>query len=451
MVKKTLAVAISVALIASIAIPALNYFSESNGNDNIVFEYNNKKVYETEVTPYVEYYSKINQNFDTDAKNQAVDNYIRSVLLSQFSKDLGTVVTDEDVFKYIHDSPIFKDGDKFSKEKYDQFIRNLNVKANIFESEVRKDLLIVKLMEKMDKLSNIENYYFDIINETLAQKRVIEKVRVNMNSLPVVYDELLMKQKYEENKDKYRQPSQIIFKKYTYINPLNQSEKPEDKELMDLETKKFYDSVSKLPSKELSAKLMTENLPNSSMSLNETDFSKIVGIKINDKINKGTFLIDSEGLENGVVSIYEITNMTKGRQMDFTESYAYLERDYEKDMKLKEAKEYIKAYDNYKDAVGVYFDKYTEEVVDPLKNDQADDFYNLIYAMPIGGYTLYYDNDVKSYYFIKVKNVEKIELTKEQTDYFRLSQNNMYKQFVLLSVYDSVKKHYNLKRYKKES
>ena len=62
-----------------------------------------------------------------------------------------------------------------------------------------------------------------------------------------------------------------------------------------------------------------------------------------------------------------------------------------------------------------------------------------------------YNEDNNSYYFDQLSKIEKIDLTKEQLDYFRKSQNNMYKQFVLISLYDSVKKNYNLIKYKKES
>jgi len=43
--------------------------------------------------------------------------------------------------------------------------------------------------------------------------------------------------------------------------------------------------------------------------------------------------------------------------------------------------------------------------------------------------------------------VEPINLTKEQLDYFRVSQNSMYKQFMLLSMYDGLKKQYGFKKF----
>lgn len=451
MKRKAIAVSITIALMASAAIPLLNYFNNDMSNNQIVFEYDNKKIYESEVAPYVEYYSKINESFDTDSKNYAVDNYIRSVLLSKFSQENGVVINDIDVLNYINKSPIFQENEKFSKEKYDDFLNKIGVKASVFEGEVRKDLYIVALMEKIDGLTNIQDYYFNIINETLAQKRKIQKIRIRMGEIPVVYDRELLELKYEQNKDKYRKPAQIIFTKYTYSHPLNQSEKQEDMDLVQLETNTLYNEISKLTSKELSAKIIGMDVSRSSMILDQNDFTKLLGTKKALNLENGSFLIDTEGLDHGSISIYEVTNITKGRQMDYQEAYYALTKDYENDMKLDMARKYIAPYTDFKKAEMVYFDKTTEETIDPLKNDQTEDFYNVVYSIPVGGFNLYYDKDNGQYYFIKVKGVEQMVLTEDELKYFRTSQNNMYKQFTLLSLYDSLKKKYNLKRYKKES
>lgn len=451
MKKKTIAISITVALLGVMAIPALNYFTKDGSNTQVVFEYKNKKVYESEVKPYVDYYSKINESFDTDSKNYAVDNYIRSILLSEFSKESGVTITDVDVLNYINKSPIFQDNGKFSKEKYDAFISRIGVKPSVFEGEVRKDLYVVGLMEKLDSLTNIEDYYFNIINETLAQKRKIQKVKINMGNIPVVYDQDIMKRKYEENKDKYRKPDQIIFSKYTYTHPLNQSKKESDIDLMQLETNTLFNEMSKLPSKELGTKLLGMDVSRTTMILEQTDFTKLIGTKKALNLTPGTYLMDNEGIMNGSITIYEVTNISKGRQLDYSEAYLALGQDYEKDMKLDSARKYISEYTDFKNAESIYFGKATEETIDPLKNDQTENFYNTVYSIPVGGMNLYYDQDRSEYYFIKVTGVEQMQLTDEQLKYFRTSQNNMYKQFVLLSLYDSLKKQYNLKRYKKES
>lgn len=449
MKKKTIAVVISGALLAAAGLPLISYFKESNGNDNVVFEYNGKKVYETEVRPYVDYYMKINSATDLETKNYAVDNYIRSLLLSEFSKDMGMKVTDNQVFDYINNSPIFQVDDKFSKKKYDEFIARLGVKPVVFENEVRKDLYVTDIMEKMDKLSNINDYYFDVIKETLAQQRVIEKLKINLNEISVVIDEDALKEMYEKNKDNYTKPDQIVFSKHTYVHPLNQSEREADIKIVKSDTKFFYDELSALRSKELTNKLVNENISTSTMTLSAGDFSKIVGTKNTDTITPGTFLIDSEGLDNGVITVYEVTNINKGKLMNYKEARPQLESQYKDNMKLKLALNAMTA-EKGKDFSSIsnkYFGKYQQETINPLNETETDDFYNVVFGTDVGKFTLYYDKNRNEYSFIRIKSVEPINLTKEQLDYFRTSQNNMYKQFMLLSMYDGIKKEYHFKKY----
>lgn len=217
------------------------------------------------------------------------------------------------------------------------------------------------------------------------------------------------------------------------------------------ETSDFYNSISKITSKEVAKRLVDDKIQSSSMSLDTKDFAQLVGTKNTDKLEVGSILIDKADIDNGVVTVYQITNISKGRQMDYLEASEYVRQDYANDMRLAEAQKYIAGYSEFKEAVGTHFDKYSTEVIDPLKNDQTEVMYNLVYSIPIGGTSLYQDPDTKQYYFLKVKDVQKIELTDEQISYFKTSQNNMYKQFMLLSMYESIKQQYHLKKYKKES
>ena len=449
MKKKTVAVVIVGALVAAAVLPLISYFQESNGNDNVVFEYNGKKVYETEVKPYVEYYMKINSMNDLETKNYAVDNYIRSLLLSEFSKDMGMTVNDNEIFDYINKSPIFQVDGKFSKQKYDEFIARLGVKPTVFENEVRKDLYVVDIMDKVDTLTNINDYYFDIIKETLAQQRVIEQLRINLNEIPVVIDEDALKERYEANKVNYTKRDQIAFSKHTYVHPLNQSEKEADIKIVKSDTKFFYDEISALRSQELSKKLVDDNISTSTMTLSAGDFSKIVGTNNTDNITPGTFLIDSEALESGVVTVYEVTNISKGKLMDYAEARPQLESEYKLNMKLKLALKSITAEDSkdFSKVNNKYFSKYKQDTINPLNNTETEEFYNTIFGTEIGKFTLYHDKVRNEYSFIRVKDVEPINLTKEQLDYFRVSQNSMYKQFMLLSMYDGLKKQYDFKKY----
>jgi hypothetical protein len=118
-------------------------------------------------------------------------------------------------------------------------------------------------------------------------------------------------------------------------------------------------------------------------------------------------------------------------------------------MKLKLALNSLTAEDgkDFSKVNNKYFSKYKEDTINPLNNTETEEFYNIIFGTQVGKFTLYHDKNRNEYSFIKVKAVEPISLTKEQEDYFRVSQNNMYKQFMLLSMYDGLKKQYDFKKY----
>lgn len=453
MSKKTLSAIIITGLLGIAIIPAYDFFKKEDlSNQNVVFEYNGKKVYETEMLPYINYYLKMNNIIDdVEAKNRAVDNYIRSVLLSKFAEDSGYSVDKSEVEEFIKKSTPFIDNEKFSVEKYHKFLKDFNIKVDVFEEEIKKDLLIMKMMNKVDDISNIENYYFDIINEVLAQKRTIKKVKLKLDSFPVVYDKNLLEEKYKANKEKYKKPDFIIFSKNTFIHPLNQSDKDKDIDSVIVDTNSLYNDIKNTNANNLSSKLI-EGFKTSTMMLEKENFYNLIGTKnINSELKKGTFFIDNSDIDNGVLIVYEVTNISQGEIKNFSEAYYDLTKDYELEVKIEKAYETISDYGNIKNAVGNYFEDYQEEIIDPLKNDKSELLYKLVYSLPLNGLKLYYNEDNDSYYFVQLSKIEKIDLTKEQLDYFRKSQNNMYKQFVLISLYDSVKKNYNLIKYKKES
>lgn len=428
-------------------------------SNQVVFEYDGKKVYENELTPYITYYLKMNGKDNTDARNAAVDNYIRSSLFDTFAKDLGITVEDKAVSDYITASPIFKEDGKtnFSQAKYDAFISSIGIRKNVFENEVRKDLTIVKLMEKLDGINGINDYYFNIMNDVLAQNRVIEKIKVNFDDIPVNFTEEDIAKRYEATKNNYKKPDNIVFSKYTYIHPDNQSDEKTAKDMMTMETETFYNELSKLKGNLFLDKLTTMNLKKSNMTLNSLDFGKLTGSKDTEletstkvEFQKGYNYIDKSEVSNGVVTIYHIDDITSNGLLSLDEAYPTVKKELIAELKIDAASKVLK--DNkgdMKNSLGKYFVDYKEELINPLKNDQTPEFYKAIYSLPINGIGLI--SDKGGFYFVKLKDIDKTVLTKEQIDYFRTSQENIYKQFILMSTYESLQSIYHLKKYKKES
>lgn len=453
MVKKYLGGAVIAGLFAAALIPAYTFFVDNDSNSlnkNVVFEYSGKKVYESQLLPYINYYLKMSGNSDVSTRNLAVDNYIRSVLMAEFAIENGYTVENFEIEDFIKKVPALMIDGEFSNSKYEEFIKVLGIKKHLFEDEVRKDLLIVKMMEKVDGFSNIKDFYFDIIKETLSQKRTLEKVKIDMNKIIVNYKEEDIEKIYNLNKEKYKQQDDIVFNKITYIHPLNQSENIEELEMVKLDTNAIYEAV-KTNGKNID--LEKEGFKKSEMTINKDNFYNLTGVNNKQIIDKNMFLIDNTNVDNGVINVYQVTDIKAGRGKTFSEAKNEIIDNYTIDKKIGIAFDLVSSYKDIKDTIKndkKIFLKYEEEVLNPLDNIGSDYLYDLAYSMPVNDIKFYYENKTNEYFFIKLKSIDALELTEEQLNYFKISQNNMYKQFIIISLYDGIKRKYNLIKHKKE-
>lgn len=452
MVKKYLGFAVIAGLFSAAIIPAYTFFSDNDTdslNKNVVFEYSGKAVYESQLLPYINYYLKMNGNSDIETRNLAVDNYIRSVLMAEFAMENGYTVEDSEIKDFISKVPALIVEGKFSNSKYEEFIKVLGIKKHLFEDEVRKDLLIVKMMEKVDSFSNIKDFYFDIIKETLSQKRTLEKIKIDMSKIIVEYKDEDIEKIYKLNKEKYKHEDDIVFNKITYIHPLNQSEKIEDLETVKLDTNAIYEAVQ-INGKNID--LENEGFKKSEMTINKTSFYTLTGLDNKNKIEKNMFLVDNTNVDNGIITVYQVSDVLSGRIKTLSESKNEIIDNYTIENKIEKAFEEISSYEDIKESIkdNKIFSKYEEEVLNPLDHIGSNYLYDLAYSMPVNDIKFYYENKTNEYFFIKLKSIDPLELTDEQLDYFKTSQNNMYKQFILISLYDGIKRKYNLIKHKKE-
>lgn len=427
----------------------------------VVFSYNNTNVYEDELLPYINYYLKITGGSTNDDKNKAINNYIRSTLFYQYAKDTGITYSDEQLAQYIKTADIFQDNGAFSSKKYDEFISKIGVSKHIFENEIRKDLVVGAFTANLDKKFNIEDYYFSIMDEVLAQKRTIDTLRINLNNIPIDENKFIEQAKveYNQNRELYRKYDEIKFTKYTYIDPRNQNEDKDVRKEVYADTVGIYNKLAK-DSTGVVAELQGEQkdkVTKSSMTLPSNEFVKLLGLNINESLNYNTIqlkdnsaYIDKTEVLNGVITVYNIDSITKGQSLSFEDAIPLIKEKIEKNMKLEVAYEMIqKENKDFSKVKNQYFDTYIQKEIDPLKNDQSSDVYKSVNKLSFNDIGVIEDHG--SLLFVKLAKIDKIQLTDEQTKMFKESQNNMYKQFILLSIFDELKRIYNLKEYKKES
>ena len=78
---------------------------------------------------------------------QALNSLIDQKVMVAEAQDMGLVIGDEELRRYIVNLPVFNDGGKFvGEETYDRFLQRNNMTPDSFESQVRSELLIQRFL-----------------------------------------------------------------------------------------------------------------------------------------------------------------------------------------------------------------------------------------------------------------------------------------------------------------
>src|SRR3989304_974797 len=147
----------------------------------------------------------LNQNFiDMTALNQLID----LQLLSQKAKELGFMVTDEELSEAIRSNSVFQvDGQFIGLNEYRAFVeQRLNQSVSDFEKMYREELLAQKVVKLMFETLNVTD-------EELFNTYKIRNEKVNLNFVTISPDDFIIrvdvsqeeiKSYYEAHPDKFR-------------------------------------------------------------------------------------------------------------------------------------------------------------------------------------------------------------------------------------------------------
>ncbi|MDO8893426.1 SurA N-terminal domain-containing protein [Nitrosomonas sp.] len=109
-------------------------------------------------------------NFDSamldtfEVRNSVLERLIQQRLLHREAVNNGFIVLDSELVKTIRDIPAFQRDNKFSKQQYEELLRNQGLSPVIFESRVRQELLLQQLLDGYSE-------------NTFAPKMVAERVQ----------------------------------------------------------------------------------------------------------------------------------------------------------------------------------------------------------------------------------------------------------------------------------
>lgn len=97
--------------------------------------------------------SMLGANFDSamldtfEVRSSVLERLIQQRLLQREAIDNGFIVLDSYLVKTIRDVPAFQRDNKFSKQQYEELLRNQGLTPAVFESRVRQELLLQQLLD----------------------------------------------------------------------------------------------------------------------------------------------------------------------------------------------------------------------------------------------------------------------------------------------------------------
>jgi peptidyl-prolyl cis-trans isomerase D len=125
-------------------------------------------------------------------------------LLLNLAKEYGVIVSDEELATYIASMPLFSKDGKFDKKIYDSYVGNLGMKAKSFESILRDELVVEKILA----LFEVDSLPFEreVVSAALSLSDKIKYSYLNQNTLTVELDEKELEKYWSEHKSDYMTP-----------------------------------------------------------------------------------------------------------------------------------------------------------------------------------------------------------------------------------------------------
>ncbi len=135
-------------------------------------------------------------------ENITIQRLINKALLENFALDSGIRISNDDVTKEIQNIENFKKDGVFSSELYKEILKQNRIKPSEFEENMRKDLLIQKILGIFPTL--ITPFEKDIMSLPVALEDRLAIQIITSNQIKINIRDSELKDFYEKNKESYK-------------------------------------------------------------------------------------------------------------------------------------------------------------------------------------------------------------------------------------------------------
>lgn len=153
-------------------------------------------------------------NFDSamlntfEVRNSVLERLIQQRLLHREAVHNGFIVLDSELVKTIRDIPAFQRDNKFSKQQYEELLRNQGLTPVMFESRVRQELLLQQLLDGYSENAFAPKMVAERVQYLSEVQREISQLQINPEQflLQVIPAEADITAYYEKHKADFNLP-----------------------------------------------------------------------------------------------------------------------------------------------------------------------------------------------------------------------------------------------------
>ena len=124
-------------------------------------------------------------NFDSamldtfEVRNSVLERLIQQRLLHREAVNNGFIVLDSELVKTIREIPAFQRDNKFSKQQYEELLRNQGLTPVMFESRVRQELLLQQLLDGYSENAFVPKMVAERVQYLSEVQREISQLQIN--------------------------------------------------------------------------------------------------------------------------------------------------------------------------------------------------------------------------------------------------------------------------------
>src|SRR5210317_1845023 len=188
----------------------------SSGKNNVVAEIGNENIYTQDFNQELrnelrnQNISNIQEAIKNNFHYQVLNKLVSSKIIEIYSRENNIFVSEKTLANFIKQIPEFQTNKEFSRIKYEKYLLENGLTANIFEQNFKQSLLKRIIIDSFTGGLESTSYHENVVHKYVTKEIGIQYLELNQIIKNINFTELEIKAYYDENKsnllsDEYRE------------------------------------------------------------------------------------------------------------------------------------------------------------------------------------------------------------------------------------------------------